>query len=282
MRPSASSPSPGAGEKAFASGSDLKEVEHRNLAIALTPLVQGVAERLERTPKATIAAINGYCMGGGPGGGARLLICGSRRLSRNSPHRRGESASSRAAAPHSACPRLIGRAWAMEMLLMGETIDAKRAFEIGLITRLVEAEELMPTVRKMAEKLAAYAPFVPQFMKAMVHYGMEGSMTAGSGAREIRPGSASAKPRTRRRACAPSWRRENPNGRADELSLEVAGVLETCIYAEDLDAAEAFYRSVSGARRPFQKSTRPPRFLSLRAACGLPRLQPGGDPPGPI
>ena len=55
----------GAGGKAFASGSDLGEVEHRNLAVALTPLVQGVAERLERTPKATIAAINGYCMGGG-------------------------------------------------------------------------------------------------------------------------------------------------------------------------------------------------------------------------
>lgn len=168
----------GAGEKAFASGSDLKEVEHRNLAIALTPLVQGVAERLERTPKATIAAINGYCMGGGL---EVALGCDLRIATPQSkfatPEGRigiipGGGATQR-------LPRLIGRAWAMEMLLMGETIDAKRAFEIGLITRLVEAEELMPTVRKMAEKLAAYAPFVPQFMKAMVHYGMEGSMTAG-------------------------------------------------------------------------------------------------------
>ena len=39
----------GAGEKAFASGSDLEEVERRDLAKALEPLVQGVAERLERS-----------------------------------------------------------------------------------------------------------------------------------------------------------------------------------------------------------------------------------------
>ncbi len=168
----------GAGEKAFASGSDLQEVEHRDLRVALTPLVQGVAERLERTPKATIAAINGYCMGGGLevalGCDIRIATPGARFAT---PEGRigiipGGGATQR-------LPRLIGRAWAMEMLLMGETIDAGRALEIGLITRLVEARELMPTVRSMAGKLAGYAPFVPQFMKAMVHCGMEGSMAAG-------------------------------------------------------------------------------------------------------
>ena len=49
----------GAGEKAFAAGSDLAEVAHRDLNQALEPIVQGVAERLERCPKPTIAAING-------------------------------------------------------------------------------------------------------------------------------------------------------------------------------------------------------------------------------
>ena len=109
----------GAGEKAFASGSDLGEVEHRNLAVALTPLVQGVAERLERTPKATIAAINGYCMGGGL---EVALGCDVRIATPQSkfatPEGRigiipGGGATQR-------LPRLIGRAWAMEMLLMGE------------------------------------------------------------------------------------------------------------------------------------------------------------------
>ena len=55
----------GAGGKAFASGSDLTEVLHRDFRQALEPIVQGLAEQLERTPKPTIAAIDGICMGGG-------------------------------------------------------------------------------------------------------------------------------------------------------------------------------------------------------------------------
>ena len=56
----------GAGEKAFASGSDLSEVLHRDFGESARPIVQGLADQLERTPRPTIAAINGICMGGGP------------------------------------------------------------------------------------------------------------------------------------------------------------------------------------------------------------------------
>ena len=55
----------GAGGRAFASGSDLSEVIERDFRKALEPIVQGLAEQLERTPKPTIAAIDGICMGGG-------------------------------------------------------------------------------------------------------------------------------------------------------------------------------------------------------------------------
>ena len=55
----------GAGGKAFAAGSDLNEVAERDLKKALEPLVQGLADQLEDTPKPTIAAIDGICMGGG-------------------------------------------------------------------------------------------------------------------------------------------------------------------------------------------------------------------------
>ena len=55
----------GAGEKSFASGSDLNEVKDRDLRKALEPIVQGLADRMEKTPKPIIAAINGICMGGG-------------------------------------------------------------------------------------------------------------------------------------------------------------------------------------------------------------------------
>ena len=61
----------------------------------------------------------------------------------------------------------------MEMLLMGETIDGERALQVGLVTRLVEPDELLNHARAMVDRLAAYAPFVPRTMKAMVNNGME-------------------------------------------------------------------------------------------------------------
>jgi enoyl-CoA hydratase/carnithine racemase len=56
----------------------------------------------------------------------------------------------------------------MEMLLMGEAIDAQRALQVGLVTRVVESGKLVPEVRRMARHLANLAPFVPRTMKAMV------------------------------------------------------------------------------------------------------------------
>ena len=59
---------------------------------------------------------------------------------------------------------------------MGEPIDAQRALAIGLVTRVVAQEELLPELRRMAAHLAKFAPFVPRTMKAMVHSGMEASL----------------------------------------------------------------------------------------------------------
>lgn len=63
----------------------------------------------------------------------------------------------------------------MEMLLMGNPIDSERAIQIGLVTCIVEPDDLLAEVKRRAEHLASFAPFVPQFMKIMVHQGMEGS-----------------------------------------------------------------------------------------------------------
>ena len=59
---------------------------------------------------------------------------------------------------------------------MGDPISAERALAIGLITRIVEPDELLPEARRMADQLASYAPFVPRTMKAMVNFGMEASL----------------------------------------------------------------------------------------------------------
>lgn len=165
----------GAGGRSFASGSDLSEVLHRDFKKALEPIVQGLADKLERTPKPTIAAIDGICMGGGleVALGCDLRVATPKSKFATPEGKLGIIPGGGATAR---LPRIVGRGWGMEMMLMGEPIDAQRALQIGLVTRLVESEELLAEVRRMADHLASFAPFVPRTMKAMVHFGMEASL----------------------------------------------------------------------------------------------------------
>ena len=165
----------GAGGKAFAAGSDLSEVVHRDFKKALEPIVQGLAEKLERTPKPTIAAIDGICMGGGLeiALGCDLRIATPKSKFATPEGKLGIIPGGGATAR---LPRIVGRGWGMEMLLMGEPMGAERALQIGLVTRVVESEELITEATRMAEHLASFAPFVPRTMKAMVHFGMEASL----------------------------------------------------------------------------------------------------------
>lgn len=167
----------GAGGRAFASGSDLSEVLRRDLRKALEPIVQGLADQLERTPKPTIAAIDGICMGGGleVALGCDLRIATPRSKFATPEGKLGIIPGGGATAR---LPRLVGPGWAMEMLLMGEPIDAERALSIGLVTRLVEPEELLAEARRMADHLAGFAPFVPRTMKAMVQFGLDASLAS--------------------------------------------------------------------------------------------------------
>ena len=165
----------GAGGKAFAAGSDLSEVIDRDFKKALEPIVQGLADKLERTPKPTIAAIDGICMGGG------LEVALGCDLRVATPQSRfatpeGKLGIIPGGGATARLPRVVGRGWGMEMMLMGEPIGAERALQIGLVTRLVESDQLMGEIQKMAEHLASFAPFVPRTMKAMVHFGMEASL----------------------------------------------------------------------------------------------------------
>jgi len=166
----------GAGGKSFASGSDLNEVLNRDLKKALDPIIQGLALKLERTPKPTIAAIDGICMGGGleVALGCDLRIATPKSKFATPEGKLGIIPGGGATAR---LPRIVGRGWGMEMLLMGEPINSERALQIGLITRIVEPSDLKAEVCRMSEHLSKFAPFVPRTMKAMVHSGMDSSLS---------------------------------------------------------------------------------------------------------
>ena len=169
----------GAGGRSFASGSDLSEVKDRDFKKALEPIVQVLANQLERLPKPTIAAIDGICMGGGL---EMALGCDLRIATPNSRFAtpEGKLGIIPGGGATARLPRIVGRGWGMEMMLMGEPIDAARALSIGLVTRIVESEELLHEAERMAEHLATIAPFVPRTMKMMVNFGMEASTAAAS------------------------------------------------------------------------------------------------------
>ncbi|MDD5189878.1 MAG: enoyl-CoA hydratase/isomerase family protein [Dehalococcoidales bacterium] len=150
----------GAGEKAFTAGRDLKEYS----AAKATPLEvwegmagQAATVALSQMTKPVIAAINGYAIGGGL---EMALACDIRLASDKATLgfyeiRRGFFPGGGATWRLSP---LVGKGWAMEMILSGEAIDAATAEKIGLVNRVVPATELLPAARKLAATIASRSP----------------------------------------------------------------------------------------------------------------------------
>ena len=146
--------------KAFSAGADLKE-----RAKGDSDQSSGPASVINSSPSFTtldigkpiIAAINGYALGGGL---EMSLACDIRIASKNATFGLPEIV--RGFFPGGGgplkLPRLIPRAMAMEMLLTGDPIDADTALQWGLISRVVEPEELLSTAMQLANRIAGHAP----------------------------------------------------------------------------------------------------------------------------
>ena len=146
--------------RAFCAGADLKE-----RAKGDSDQSSGPASVINSSPSFTtldigkpiIAAINGYALGGGL---EMSLACDIRIASKNATFGLPEIV--RGFFPGGGgplkLPRLIPRAMAMEMLLTGDPIDADTALQWGLISRVVEPEELLSTAMQLANRIAGHAP----------------------------------------------------------------------------------------------------------------------------
>ena len=139
----------GAGERAFCTGMDLKAAAVR---IASGGPVSNVVPPYMKTDKVTIAAVNGYAVAGGL---ERALACDIRIASENAQFGSFEI---RRGLPNPPDPliRLIGFGPALHMLLSGDLIDAQEALRIGLVTKVVSAQELIPTVEELAACMGEY------------------------------------------------------------------------------------------------------------------------------
>ncbi len=149
----------GAGEKAFAAGADISEFAgmepldaHRFAARG-----QAVFNSIETLPKPVVAAVNGFALGGGC---ELAMACHLRVASENAQFGQPEVQLGLIAGfgGTQRLPRLVGRGIATEMLLTGDRVSADRAYEIGLVNRVVPAAELIETARQLILTIAAKAP----------------------------------------------------------------------------------------------------------------------------
>ena len=164
----------GAGSRAFCVGADVKELKDKSQAEAkdLSLWFQDITNYMERLRKPIIARINGFCLGGGL---ELAMACDFRIASDNSvfglPEVNlgiipGGGATQR-------LTRLIGKTKAMEMLMTGEQIDAEEALRLGLVNRVVPANELDTAVDALLNELQAKSALTLGILKLVVNNGLK-------------------------------------------------------------------------------------------------------------
>lgn len=144
------------GERVFAAGADIKEMGERD-AVTMFRYIgffQDVFTRLDNLPVVTIAAINGYALGGGC---ELALACDFRICAEDSQLGQPEILLGviPGAGGTQRLPRLVGAGRAKELIYSGRFIPAEEALAIGLVNKVVPAEEVYPTAVRWAERYAA-------------------------------------------------------------------------------------------------------------------------------
>jgi enoyl-CoA hydratase len=160
--------------RAFVAGADIAEMKE------MTPLeaesfsvhAHQVLGRLESLPIPTLAAVNGFALGGG----CELALCcdwvyASTRAKLGQPETKlglipGFGGTSRLV-------RRVGLAWAKELVLVAEPIDAEDAARIGLVNRIFAPEDLLPASIAACEAVAARGPVATRLAKEVMQQGQD-------------------------------------------------------------------------------------------------------------
>ena len=160
--------------------------------------------------KPVIAAINGYALGSGLNLalGADMLIA-SEDAAFGLPQVKWAIISGQGT---QLIPRLVSHAQAMELVLTGENVTAQRAYELGLVNRVVPKERLMDEAMGLARKIAGYAPLAVQGNKETVvrglNFNLRDAVVWGLRMEKLNAGTEDAKegPRAFSEKRAPQWK----------------------------------------------------------------------------
>lgn len=166
----------GAG-RAFCAGADLKESQAAKAS--MTHQATMIRETMHRIPSAlrglrapVIAAVNGPAMGAG----CDLALMADIRIASEAA-RFGEAFVKVGVTPGSGgawlMPRVIGLSRACELLFTGDIIDAREAERIGLVSRVVPADQLLAEARALAKRIAANPPLAVSYIKQAIYGGQD-------------------------------------------------------------------------------------------------------------
>jgi enoyl-CoA hydratase len=170
----------GSGEKAFAAGSDVAEMQNMNtLNIQkFMATIRKASDFIYNLTKPTIAAIHGYALGGG----CELTMCCDLRIC-SEKARFGQPEINLGLIPGAGgtqrLPRLIGAAKAKELIFIGDMIDAPTALSMGLVNKVVPPEKLMEEALVWAAKLASKSGPVLAMAKMAINNGLETDISSG-------------------------------------------------------------------------------------------------------
>jgi enoyl-CoA hydratase/carnithine racemase len=159
----------GGGTKAFCAGADLSgsgDQAHGNQRFRA--LGRAALERVETHPKPVIAAIRGWCIGGGF---ALAMACDVRIASTTAKFRTGDAYLGVVPSWGMSLTRLvhyIGRNRTMDMLILGEDISAEKALELSLLTRVVADDGFEAEIAKVAARVASGGPIIFRAIKETV------------------------------------------------------------------------------------------------------------------
>ena len=169
----------GAGDRAFAAGADIKEMEPMSVdeARAWGALGHECGRLLETMPKPTIAAVNGFALGGGC---ELALACDVRYASANA--RLGQPEANIGIIPGwggtQRLARAVGIGMAKELIYSGRMVDAEEALRIGLVNAVFPPEEVLERALELAGSLAAKSPLVLAAAKELANRSLQGDLDA--------------------------------------------------------------------------------------------------------
>ena len=166
-------------ERAFAAGADIKEMAGKSYAdVCKEDFITRNWERTASARKPVIGAVAGYALGGGC---ELAMMCDF--IIASDTARFGQPEITIGVSPGAGgtqrLTRFVGKSKAMEMVLTGRMMDAAEAERSGLVSRVVPAAELVPTVLETAKKIAALSPNAVMMTKEMVNAAYETPLSQG-------------------------------------------------------------------------------------------------------